>query len=58
MEPDLTSAFDHVLEGERAGAGDGAERALAGGAKAEQVLNKALIGAMIEVGRRFESGEL
>lgn len=58
MDQVLRSIFESVLEGDRVAAAKNVEEALVANLKAEQILNDALIGAMTEVGVRFEDGVL
>jgi 5-methyltetrahydrofolate--homocysteine methyltransferase len=54
---DLNEIYQSVVEGDAAGVQQGVNQALAGGLAADVILQKALIAAMEEVGKRFEEGE-
>jgi 5-methyltetrahydrofolate--homocysteine methyltransferase len=54
---DLNKTFEAVIGGDLEGVEKGVESALADGVKASEILNKALIAAMTEVGTRFEAGD-
>jgi len=54
---ELTEIYDYVIDGDASQVQTGVKEALAQGVAAEVILNQALIGAMNEVGRRFEEGE-
>ncbi len=54
---ELTEIYDFVIDGDASQVQTGVKEALAQGVAAEVILNQALIGAMNEVGRRFEEGE-
>lgn len=53
----LETVYDAVLRGDARGATAATNAALAAGISAEEILNKACIPAMTEVGRLFEIGE-
>lgn len=53
----LEPVYDAVLRGDARGATAATQAALAAGVSAEEILNKACIPAMTEVGRLFEIGE-
>ena len=53
----LEEVFKAVLEGQTQVAKDGVKRALEDGLPASRILNEALIPAMDEVGRKYETGE-
>ncbi len=55
---DLREIFQNVVDGQAADVEAGVKTALAEGASAEEILNKALIAAMDQVGQLFEEGEL
>ena len=54
---DLKDIYQNVIDGQAAEVESGVETALAAGIGAEEILNKALIAAMNEVGQRFEAGD-
>lgn len=54
---ELNEIFDNVVDGNAPQVQAGVKSALDQGAKADVILNEALIAAMNEVGRRFEEGE-
>ena len=54
---DLNEIYQNVIEGQSTGVETGVKAALAAGIGAEEILHKALIAAMSEVGRRFEAGD-
>ena len=54
---ELTQIYDYVINGDAPHVQAGVMEALAQGVAADVILNKALIAAMDEVGRRFEEGE-
>lgn len=54
----LETIFRNVIEGEDADVEAGVQAALDSGVSPEEILNKALIAAMDEVGRRFEADDL
>ena len=53
----LETIFQNVTEGNMAEVESGVQAALDSGIAAEDILNKALIAAMDDVGRRFEAGD-
>ncbi|MBL8131565.1 MAG: corrinoid protein [Anaerolineae bacterium] len=53
----LKTIFESVLVGNKKGVSDGVQQAVDAGVDAGEILNKGLIAAMSEVGRRFEEGE-
>jgi 5-methyltetrahydrofolate--homocysteine methyltransferase len=55
---DLKEIFQNVVDGQAAGVEAGVNAALAAGIPADEILSKALIAAMDEVGQGFESGDL
>ncbi len=55
---DLQQIYQHVVDGEADEVQSGVKAALAEGIPADEILAKALIAAMDEVGRQFEEGEL
>lgn len=55
---DLQDIYQNVVDGQAADVEAGVKAAIAAGVSAEEILNKALIKAMDEVGRLFEEGEL
>jgi len=55
---DLKEIYQNVIDGQAAEVEAGVKAALASGSPAEDILNKALIAAMTEVGERFEAGDL
>ena len=55
---DLQDIYQNVVDGQAADVEAGVKAAIAAGVSAEDILNKALIKAMDEVGRLFEEGEL
>ncbi len=57
MDATLQSLYDEVVCGNRAGVEAGVRKALEGKIPAVTILNEALIGAMTEVGARFERQE-
>ena len=54
---DLNEIYQNVIAGQSTEVETGVEKALAAGIGAEEILNKALIAAMSEVGRQFEAGD-
>lgn len=54
---DLNEIYQNVIAGQSSEVGSGVGNALAAGFGAEEILNKALIAAMSEVGRQFEAGD-
>jgi 5-methyltetrahydrofolate--homocysteine methyltransferase len=54
----LKEIYQNVVEGQAPEVETGVQKALAEGMSAEEILNKALIAAMDEVGLRFEEGDL
>lgn len=54
---ELTEIYEYVIDGDARQVQAGVKEALEQGVAAEVILNQALIGAMNEVGRRFEEGE-
>lgn len=54
----LETIFQDVIKGKPADVEAGIQAALDSGVSAEEILNKALIAAMDEVGQRFEDGDL
>jgi 5-methyltetrahydrofolate--homocysteine methyltransferase len=54
---DLNEIYQNVIEGQSTGVETGVKAALAAGIGAEEILHKALIAAMSEVGRQFEAGD-
>ena len=54
---DLNEIYQSVVDGDAAGVQKGVNEAMAGGLAADVILQKALIAAMEEVGKRFEEGE-
>jgi 5-methyltetrahydrofolate--homocysteine methyltransferase len=54
---DLNEIYQKVIEGQATEVETGVKDALAAGIEAEEILHKALIAAMSEVGRQFEAGE-
>ena len=54
---ELKDIYQNVIDGQAAEVESGVETALAAGIGAEEILNKALIAAMTEVGQRFEAGD-
>jgi len=55
---DLHIIFQNVVDGQAAEVEAGVRSALAEGMGPEEILNKGLVAAMDEVGRRFEEGDL
>ncbi len=55
---DLKEIFQNVVDGQAADVAEGVNAALAAGIPADEILNKALIAAMDEVGQGFENGDL
>jgi 5-methyltetrahydrofolate--homocysteine methyltransferase len=55
---DLKVIYQAVIDGDAAEVESGVKSALAEGIGAEEILNKALIAPMDEVGQRFEEGDL
>ena len=53
----LETIFKNVTEGKKAEVESGVQAALSSGISAEDILNKALIAAMDDVGQRFEAGD-
>jgi 5-methyltetrahydrofolate--homocysteine methyltransferase len=53
----LDKIFQNVIDGEAADVEAGVQAALESGVSAEEILNKALIAAMDEVGQRFAAGD-
>jgi 5-methyltetrahydrofolate--homocysteine methyltransferase len=53
----LETIFQNVTEGKKAEVESGVQAALNSGISAEDILNKALIAAMDDVGQRFEAGD-
>lgn len=53
----LEEIYQNVIDGQAPAVQAGVEAALAEGVKADVILNQALIAAMDEVGRRFETGD-
>jgi 5-methyltetrahydrofolate--homocysteine methyltransferase len=53
----LETIFQNVTEGKEAEVEAGVQAALDSGMSAEEILNKALIAAMTDVGQRFEDGD-
>lgn len=54
----LETIFKNVTEGKLADVESGVQEALDSGVSPEEILNKALIAAMDDVGQRFEAGDL
>ena len=54
---ELSEIYEFVIDGDARQVQAGVKEALEQGVAAEVILNQALIGAMNEVGRRFEEGE-
>jgi 5-methyltetrahydrofolate--homocysteine methyltransferase len=54
----LKEIYQNVVEGQAPEVETGVQKALSEGMSAEEILNKALISAMDEVGQRFEEGDL
>ncbi len=57
MDENLKPVYEAILEGDMKGATEGVQAALNAGAAPSDLLHKALIPAMGEVGRLFEEGE-
>jgi 5-methyltetrahydrofolate--homocysteine methyltransferase len=57
MDPQLQKVFDAILAGDMAGVTESVQAAVDAGLPAEDILKKALVPAMTEVGRKFEEGE-
>jgi 5-methyltetrahydrofolate--homocysteine methyltransferase len=57
MDPVLQSIYDEVINGNRAAVESGVRQAMQAGLPPASILNDALIGAMKEVGERFEREE-
>ncbi|HBX69111.1 MAG TPA: cobalamin-binding protein [Chloroflexi bacterium] len=57
MDENLKPVYEAILEGDMGGAKNGVQAALAADVPAADLLHKALIPAMGEVGRLFEDGE-
>ena len=57
MDENLKPVYDAILEGDMGAATEGVQHALDAGSSAADLLHKALIPAMGEVGRLFEEGE-
>ena len=57
MDPQLEQVFDAILAGDMAAVTERVQEAVDAGLPAEDILKKALVPAMTEVGRRFEEGE-
>ena len=57
MDENLKPVYEAILEGDMGGASEGVQNALDAGAAPADLLHKALIPAMGEVGRLFEEGE-
>jgi len=57
MDPVLQSIYDEVINGNRAAVESGVRQAMQAGLPPASILNDALIGAMKEVGERFERQE-
>jgi 5-methyltetrahydrofolate--homocysteine methyltransferase len=55
---DLKDIYQNVVEGQAAEVEAGVKAALAAGVAADEILSKALIAAMDEVGQRYEEGDL
>jgi len=55
---EFEAIFKNVTEGKKADVASGVQAALDSGASPEEILNKALIAAMTEIGRRYEAGDL
>ena len=55
---DLNVIYQNVVDGQAPEVEAGVRSALAEGIGAEEILNKSLVSAMDEVGRRFEEGDL
>ena len=53
----LDTIYQNVIEGKASDVEAGVQAALDSGVSAEEILNKALIAAMDEVGKRFEAGD-
>ncbi len=53
----LETIFQNVTEGKTADVEAGVQAALDSGVSSEEILNKALIAAMDDVGERFEAGD-
>jgi len=53
----LEDIYQNVIDGQAPAVEAGVKAALAAGSKAEEILTKALIAAMDEVGKRFEEGD-
>jgi 5-methyltetrahydrofolate--homocysteine methyltransferase len=54
---DLNEIYKNVIDGQSAEVESGVKAALADGIGAEEILRKALVAAMSEVGQRFEAGD-
>lgn len=54
---DLNEIYQNVITGQSTDVEVGVKEALAAGVGAEEILHKALIAAMTEVGRQFEAGD-
>jgi len=54
---DLKEIFQNVIDGQSTDVESGVKSALADGIGPEEILNRALIAAMGEVGQRFEAGD-
>jgi 5-methyltetrahydrofolate--homocysteine methyltransferase len=57
MNMDLKEIFQNVIDGQSTDVESGVKSALADGIGPEEILNRALIAAMGEVGQRFEAGD-
>jgi 5-methyltetrahydrofolate--homocysteine methyltransferase len=55
---ELMEIYQNVIDGQAPEVEAGVKAALAAGIGAEEILNKALISAMNEIGQRFEAGDL
>ncbi|MFH1909509.1 MAG: corrinoid protein [Chloroflexota bacterium] len=55
---ELKEIYQNVVDGQASDVEAGVKAAVAAGIGAEEILNKALVAAMDEVGQRFEKGEL
>ena len=53
----LTKIKEDIIDGKRKGVAADVQKALDGGITAEDILNNAMIPAMVEVGKLFEDGE-
>jgi 5-methyltetrahydrofolate--homocysteine methyltransferase len=57
MDRSLQTIYENVISGEKANVEARVQEALEANIRAEEILNRALIAAMEEVGNRFERGE-